>query len=154
MITDSFALSGINTVSTYQPTVCIGTLQSDGTCVPNRNQLCSKTGTSGIFVTYTTNGNPVLLDALNNSTRFQTVSTFVTPPYTEQGQTKNPKPDQPVAPLTAQQINVMNTLKKLFPKNCRFGNYRIDIKTITSDTGVVMIAPVPVCIIEKNWKEF
>src|SRR5262249_30649293 len=94
-ISDSFALSGINTVSTYQPTVCIGTLQPDGTCVANRNQLCSKTGTSQIFVTFTTNGNPVLLNAAGASTRFQTVSTFVTPPYTEQAQTKNPSPKSP-----------------------------------------------------------
>jgi len=50
--------------------------------------------------------------------------------------------------------NVMNTLKQLFPRNCRFGNYRIDIKAISGDTGVIFIAPVPICIVEKNWKEF
>jgi hypothetical protein len=48
----------------------------------------------------------------------------------------------------------MNKLKTLFPRNCKFANYRIDIKTIAADTGVYLIAPVPICIIEKNWKEY
>jgi len=48
----------------------------------------------------------------------------------------------------------MEELKTLFPNECRFANYRIDIKTIASDTGVVFIAPVPVCLMERNWKEF
>lgn len=159
VITDSFALSGVNTFSTYQPTVCIGTLQPDGTCLADRNQLCSKTGTSRIFVTFTTNANAALYDAVGSNVRAYNVSTFVTAPYTEQAQTKNPSAsgggttsnaDQLTAPL----LSVMNTLKQLFPANCRFGNSRIDIKTITGDTGVIFIAPVPVCIIEKNWKEY
>jgi hypothetical protein len=48
----------------------------------------------------------------------------------------------------------METLKGLFPDNCRFGNFTLNLKTVRSDTGVVFIAPIPVCIIEKNWKEF
>jgi hypothetical protein len=48
----------------------------------------------------------------------------------------------------------MNTLKSLYPTNCKFTNYRIDIKTIAADTGLVCIAPVPICIVEKNWREF
>ena len=31
---------------------------------------------------------------------------------------------------------------------------RLDIKAIAGDTGTVFIAPVPVCIVPKNWKEF
>ena len=34
------------------------------------------------------------------------------------------------------------------------GNYMVDIKTIASDTSLVCIAPVPVCLVTKNWKEF
>ena len=49
----------------------------------------------------------------------------------------------------------MEILKSLFPENCKFvANYRMDIKTVRSDTGVEHIAPVPICIIESNWKEF
>jgi hypothetical protein len=92
--------------------------------------------------------------------RFYDVATFVTSPYTEQAQTKNPSPSAPppagsnADQLTPALSSVMSTLKQLFPRNCRFGNYRIDIKAISGDTGVIFIAPVPICIVEKNWKEF
>jgi hypothetical protein len=48
----------------------------------------------------------------------------------------------------------MDNLKKLFPENCRFANYRVDIKTIAADTRVERIAPIPICLVEKNWKEY
>ena len=49
---------------------------------------------------------------------------------------------------------IMESLKTLFPTTCKFSNYRVDIKTIAADTSLVCIAPVPVCMIEKNWKEW
>lgn len=48
----------------------------------------------------------------------------------------------------------MESLKALFPKNCKFANYRIDVKTVAADTTIQFIAPIPVCIVDKNWKEF
>jgi hypothetical protein len=50
--------------------------------------------------------------------------------------------------------DVMETLRALFPSQCRFANYRIDVKTVAADTSIERIAPIPVCLIEKNWKEF
>jgi hypothetical protein len=159
VITDSFALSGINTVSTFEPDICFNIDPSTLKCINGNNGTCSKGGTSRIFVTFTTNANSVLTDLSNNPIRYYNAPTFVTPPYTEQSQTKNPSPTNPSPPgttadqLTPQLTSVMKALKSLFPKNCRFGNYRIDIKAISGDTGVIFIAPVPICIVEKNWKE-
>ncbi|HVR10566.1 MAG TPA: hypothetical protein VMW75_21150, partial [Thermoanaerobaculia bacterium] len=157
VITDSFALTGINVFSTFQPDICFNINPATLQCVNGNNGTCSKGGTSRIFVTFTTNGNTVLNDLSGNPIRYYNAPTFVTPPYTEQSQTKNPSPGSAQGPnadqLTAQLTSVMNTLKQLFPKNCRFGNYRIDIKAISGDTGVIFIAPVPICIVEKNWKE-
>ncbi len=158
VITDSFALTGINTFSTFQPDICFNIDPVTLQCLNGSNGTCSKGGSGRIFVTFTTNADTVLTDVSGNPIRYYNAPTFVTPPYTEQSQTKNPSPgttppgtnaDQ----LTAQLTSVMNTLKKLFPRNCRFGNYRIDIKAISGDTGVIFIAPVPICIVEKNWKE-
>ncbi len=92
-------------------------------------------------------------------------TTLVTEAFAELGPTKNPidssdeeppegEPPPPDDELPQDLIDVMNELKRLFPDNCRFANYRIDIKTISADTGILHIAPVPVCIIEKNWREF
>ncbi len=105
-----------------------------------------------MFIVNTTNANQFLKDENDNQTRYMTVANFVTNPYAEESQTRTPSPGPPPPPLPEDLEDVMDALKKLFPTNCSFANYRIDIKTISADTGIVFIAPVPVCIIEKNWK--
>jgi Neisseria PilC beta-propeller domain len=160
VITDAFALTGINVFSTFEPDICFNINPVTLQCQNGSNGTCSKGGSGRIFVTFTINANTVLQDASLNNIRYYNTSTFVTPPYTEQSQTKNPSPTAPAQPgtnadqLTQQLSKVMTALKSLFPRNCRFGNYRIDIKAIAGDTGVIFIAPVPICIVEKNWKEF
>jgi Tfp pilus tip-associated adhesin PilY1 len=162
VITDAFALSGVTFFSSYQPDTCVGTLDPvTNVCTPsgkNEDKLCAKTGRSRIFIVNTTNANSFIVGADGTKDRYFMVSNFVTNPYTEQGPTKNPLGNTGSTPnadqLNASLTQVMEELKKLFPKNCKFSNYRLDIKTISADTGVVFIAPVPVCIVEKNWKEF
>jgi hypothetical protein len=161
VITDSFALSGVTFFSSYQPDTCIGTLDPNtNVCTPpkqNDDKVCAKTGRSRVFIVNTTNANSFMVGVDGQRTKFFMVSNFVTNPYVEQGPTKNPLSSTTTGPnadqLSASLTQVMNELKKLFPQNCKFTNYRLDIKTISSDTGVVFIAPVPVCIVEKNWKE-
>ncbi len=167
VINNAFALSGIVSFSTFEPQ--IATTDQNGDPVPagcsagqgggNQNTLrfCSRLGRSRIFVTFTTNANTVLTDDGGAAIRYLQINTFVTEPYTEQGLNKNPNPGDTGAnldQLNARQIEVMNKLKTLFPLNCKFANHRIDIKAIAGDTGTVFIAPVPVCIVQKNWKEF
>jgi Tfp pilus tip-associated adhesin PilY1 len=164
VITDAFALSGVTFFSSYQPSICQNgppdpvTHQCTSANGGGNNQplVCAKTGSSRVFIVNTTNANSFMVGADGTRTRYLAVSDFVTNPYTEQSATKNPASSQTgttADQLTASLTQVMNELKKLFPANCKFTNYRIDIKTISSDTGVVFIAPVPICIIEKNWKE-
>jgi Tfp pilus tip-associated adhesin PilY1 len=146
VITDSFALSGVTIFSTFQPDVEV----SGG-----RDPLCSKTGISRIFIVSTVNGDPFM------TTREIVVPTYVTNPYTEMGQTRNPGDesygDDDLNKVTAEEkdrlLRVMDSLKALLPGNCKFSTMRRDIKTVSADTGVVFIAPVPICIIEKNWRD-
>jgi len=150
LITDPFALSGVSFFSTYKPDVQV---------TGGKDPLCSKTGLSRIFVVSTVNADPFLTDANGLSVRNLDVKNFVTNPFTEAGLTKN-------APVgggtgttsdsqcdTATMLTLKEALKKLFPVNCKFSNQTVDIKTISSDTRLLCIAPVPVCTIEKNWKE-
>src|SRR6185503_15778726 len=74
LITDPFALAGVSFFSTYQPDVVV-----TGT----KDPLCSKTGTSRIFVVSTVNGNPFLRDSGGNPVRYAVVNDFVTNPFTE-----------------------------------------------------------------------
>jgi hypothetical protein len=142
---DAFALAGVASFSTFQPTVQVDDV--------NRNKLCSRLGTSRIFVVSATNANGYF----PNNLKSQTIGTFTPPVFGELGQNKNPTPgagSTNIDTLNVDQTALMEKLKALFPRNCRFANYRIDLKTIAADTGVYLIAPVPICIIEKNWKEY
>lgn len=150
LITNPFALSGILVFTVFDPDVQI---------IPGQGQeepTCRRTGTSRIFVLNATNGNGLLYDSNLLPTRFTNIQDFVTEPYTEQGQAPTAPTDEgshfDEIPPNLQKV--MQELQKLFPANCKFGNYRVDVKTLSSDTGLVYIAPVPICIIEKNWKEF
>jgi Tfp pilus tip-associated adhesin PilY1 len=149
VVNKSFALGGVTIFSSFQPQ---SALTKSGS-----NTLCANTGNTRIFAIQTNNGNAIF----ENNYRYE-VSTGVLggPIVAEQGQTKNrpPKPgDAPLPPnldtLTTHLKNVQAQLQKLFPPSCRFANFTINIKASRSDTGVDFIAPVPICMIEKNWKE-
>jgi hypothetical protein len=173
VITDAFALSGVTIFSSFQPAVAITESDcdpSDPSCdqldtiecgdkqfEKDTDNLCAHAGISRNFVVGTTNGDAFLFDSLGNSTRYETVSTFVTSPFSEPGQNKNPDnigDESNADALSDVEVDIMDHLKKLFPENCRFANYRVDIKTIAADTRVERIAPIPICLVEKNWKEY
>lgn len=171
VVTDSFSLSGITVYSSFQPDVALvddsGNPISDaGSCgdntfMSNTDNFCSKTGNSRLFVVNTTNGSGLLKDTVGNATRYRAVANLVSQPYTEHASSLNPPsagdpgdPPPDFGKPTAFDLEVMETLKSLFPSKCRFANYRIDVKTIAADTSIERIAAIPVCLIEKNWKEF
>ena len=172
VITEAFALSGLTVFSAYEPKIYVGenTADPDSTdpetdrvCGDQTekvgdNSVCSLRGNSNIYVVNTTNGDGLLYDDSNNRVRTKVVADFVTNPFTEPGQTKqsgNANDTGPTADdLTDNLKSVMESLKALFPAQCKFANYRIDVKTIAADTSLQFIAPVPVCIIEHNWKEY
>ncbi|HEX2254981.1 MAG TPA: PilC/PilY family type IV pilus protein, partial [Thermoanaerobaculia bacterium] len=120
---------------------------------------CSREGDSRLFAVNTTNANGFLRDEFGARTRYSLQGlSFATAPFTEQAQTKNQQSgeseEESADTLTPDLLEIMSELQALFPDNCEFGNYRIDVKTVLDRTEVEFIAPVPVCIIERNWKEF
>jgi hypothetical protein len=168
VITDGFSLSGLTIFSSFTPQVVdeggnvvnVGCGKAGQGGTPSVGEItCSKQGFSHIFVVNTTNADGLLF-AGDTAVRYKEVSTFVTNPFAEPGQTRNTGEDDDedsgsnADVLTEDLIKVMDSLKALFPRQCKFANYRVDIKTIAADTSLQFIAPVPVCIIERNWKEF
>ncbi len=149
LITNPFALSGVLVFTVFDPDVLV---------TPGQGQeepTCRRTGNSRIFAVNATNGNGLLYDTNLLPTRFTVIQDFVTEPYIEQGQAATePGEEATYGQLAPHLTKVMQELQKLFPSNCKFANYRHDVKTLASDTGIIHIAPVPICIIEKNWKEF
>lgn len=150
IITEGFALSGITVFTSFLPDE---TENPDGTC--------SRTGESHIFIVGTVSGagywfpNP---DDVNSRARYFTSAYFTSAPFVERGATGNQtasggggtNADQ----LTPSLAKVKEELKRLFPPNCRFGNYTQNVKSLRQDTQIVFIAPIPICIEPTNFKEF
>jgi hypothetical protein len=149
VVNDAFALSGVTFFSTFKPSVSV-TTSKDGA-------LCAKSGISRVFIVSTLNADPFVQPPSGVTTpavREFEVPNFVTNPFAEQGQTKNASTGVDEICDDPTKMAIMESMKSLFPPTCKFSNYRVDIKTISADTSLVCIAPVPVCLIEKSWKEY
>ncbi|HVR28387.1 MAG TPA: PilC/PilY family type IV pilus protein [Thermoanaerobaculia bacterium] len=167
IITESFVLSGLTTFSAFQPETALteddGGNVAEETCGEKKfetdvDNLCARTGFSRTFLVATTTGNGLFTDVTGNKTRYVAVSTFVTTSFTEAGLVKSSGSGQPVAgtsdELTLHELDLMENLKTLFPPTCRFANYRLDLKMVVADTRLQRIASIPICLEDKNWKEF
>ncbi|MBP1621039.1 MAG: type 4 fimbrial biosis PilY1 signal peptide [Acidobacteria bacterium] len=145
LITEAFSLAGITFFTIYDP---INT-EIDG--------VCALGGESKIFTVNTVNATGYAVAAGTTTyTRYVTAPKFTTQPFTEQSATGNQGSGGGTnADTWTDELRLINhELKKLAPEDCSFANYTLDIKTIRSDTGIVFIAPVPICIEGHNWKEF
>ncbi|MEO8197723.1 MAG: hypothetical protein ABI689_13490 [Thermoanaerobaculia bacterium] len=149
VITEAFSLSGISIFTSFQPTE-----------VPNDDGTCSRAGRSHIFIvgTVTALGYSIPTGGdLTDRQRYTEVQQFTTPPFVEQSATKNPEAggdDNHADYITESLALIRDELKSLQSTRCRYANYTQNIKTIRSDTGLVFIAPVPLCIDPTSWKEF
>ncbi len=95
---------------------------------------------------------------LDDRQRYSEIQQFTTPPFVEQSATKNPEDgaggEDHADFITESLALIRDELKSLQSTRCRYANYTQNIKTIRSDTGLVFIAPVPLCIDPTSWKEF
>ncbi|HSL83573.1 MAG TPA: PilC/PilY family type IV pilus protein, partial [Thermoanaerobaculia bacterium] len=141
LISPPAGLIGITFFATFDPQVVNETCEVGPGC--NQNPQCSLSGNSRVYVVETATANPLLLTVDDQPTRFMEVSGFVTEPFTEQGLTGNLSgtdqdgdgvPDSPNEDLTEREREIMESMKDLMPSNCKFGDHRIDIKMIGSDT--------------------
>ncbi len=164
VVSQAFSLLGLTFFSTFVSTPReLAPGEEDNTCPAdpkdvNQGVTCNPTGNSRLFLTSTLQAQPFFTNEAGNPSRFIEVSgAFVSNPFTEIGITDDGSGAEGGAPaetLTDAEKDVMEAIKSLFPPNCRFTSQRVDVKLVTSDTAVQRIAAVPVCVIEKNWKEF
>jgi hypothetical protein len=158
VVTETFALSGILFFSSFIPAAQAEIIPDpDPDPGPGPDEVfCREAGTSQIFASLATNGNGLLyVPDETEAVRFRTVEDLATRPYTELSQTANPVPDEPPPPLSAELLQIQEELKELFPANCKFPpGYNIGVKTRVTDTGIEFIAPVPICVIEKNFRDY
>jgi hypothetical protein len=155
VISEAFALSGITVFSTFTPEI-----ESIEDPEAPSLRLCSRRGTSEVFAVVTTNANGVLFDESDNRIRSKEIQTLVSRVFANPAATRTEPTDgggggePPPEGLPDNLLKVMDELKQLFPANCRFANYFTMLTAQVADTSVEEIAPIPICIIEKNWREF
>lgn len=177
IITKAFALSGILIFTAYDPETLS---EEPGICARAGESSIFTVFTStgdgvGNPTTIEDPDNPGETITVLSKERFRRVADFVTNPFVESSATKNKPRDgngsggtggtggsggtggggeEPDAPPICQGKElVTQRLMALFPTNCQFANHTQNIETIQSDNGLVCIAPVPVCVVRKNWKE-
>jgi hypothetical protein len=154
VVNKAFALAGVVVFSAFQPQTTFTTAQG--------KQICSYTGNSRIFAVNAQQSNGLLFNSSNQGVRYNFSAS-----NTLGGKViASPPPRVPITgpnagilppntdTITVNLAKIENQIKALLPANCRFTDYTINIKASRSDTGVDFIAPVPVCIIQQNWKEF
>jgi hypothetical protein len=150
VITEAFSLAGVTIFTSFVPTEVAN---SDGTC--------SRAGTSRIFIVGTVTAIGYAIPpggTIADRFRYTEISQFTTPPFVEQSATANPEGgggSTTHADFVTESLAVIREeLKTLQSARCRYANYTQNIKTIRSDTGVVFVAPIPLCMDPISWKEF
>jgi hypothetical protein len=146
VITRAFSLGGITVISSFQPLE-----ESTG---EEGNGVCRRFGDSRVTVVKTTNADHLFE---SDERYFMVPSGFLSTPYMEVGQTRNPGAgdEGPTADEVPDNLrDVIGEIKELFPSNCRFANYTVNIKAVRDDTGIEALASVPVCTFEANWRDF
>jgi len=144
IISEAFSLAGVTIFSTFEP---LESISEDGA-------VCQRFGNSKVYVVTTTSGNTLLS---TNERFFVIEGGFLSPPFAETSQTKNPSSGDggPTADeLPDDMVSVVSEIKKLLPTNCKYANYTINIKAVRDDTGIQFLAAIPVCTVETNWKDF
>ena len=154
MIARTLTVAGVTFFTTFIP--------EGSATVQNGVAVCARFGTSRLFIVNTTNGNgfappPVDTNDPCTGNRCTTVPKFVTNPFDELSSTKNVDSNS-TDDNTGDEIDdrlqlILDSIKDVFPPDCRFGSANILIKTIRNDTGVITIAPIPVCIVQHGWTD-
>jgi hypothetical protein len=158
LLSEAFALSGLLIFGTYVPKPIV---------VGSNNAVCADTGDTHVFLLNINNGDAISSQVGTEGTGTPTGSSnryFVlskdlglnvtTAESTPIIVTKaNPTPPAE-GPLSAAVKDVMAQIIKMMPSSCRFTNKRININVTDTFNTTYNVGAVPVCIIEKNWKEF
>jgi len=159
VLNEAFALSGLLIFATYLP--------KQLTSVASNNAVCADTGDTHVFLLNINNGDAISTKVGTQGTGIPSgtsnryfvlskdlglnVSTAESTPIII---TKGGPPPPTQLPLSAAVKDVMAQIMKIMPSNCRYTNKRINVNVTDTFNNTFNVGAVPLCIIEKNWKEF
>jgi hypothetical protein len=137
LVTKAVLISGLLVFSTFHPFA---------------PELCDYSGNGSVYALLATNANSI---AGPTEDRATTVEGFagravITPAGMAQAGANGETTD----PFDTQRMqNIRSNLMDLFPSDCRFGNFNLNVSVALSNTSVMSVATVPVCVARKNWTE-
>jgi Tfp pilus tip-associated adhesin PilY1 len=157
VVTEAFALGGVLIFNTYEPTIATGGSGS--------NRVCADSGTTRVAVLNITNGNglaasstggTVTLSRTFSESQALSLNITVSPetPVNPVNGGTNSNNNVGCDPTSATYQAALTQLMKLMPTNCRYSNATIPIGITLQTSATVCAVGVPICIAEKNWKEF
>ncbi|MBZ0111675.1 MAG: hypothetical protein K8J08_04370 [Thermoanaerobaculia bacterium] len=168
-ITKVFAFSGVLIFNSFQPDIVI--------INPGGDAGCARTGTTGNFVVFAQNGNPLadLDEADGDNDRYRYYTGFLGSPYVEQTATGNQSntpggggtggtggtggvggtdPESELDCLTVQSLtDVAYKIREGQPPNSKYGNYFFRLRSSSDDGRQVTFTCVPIAVNIRNWKE-
>jgi type IV pilus assembly protein PilY1 len=142
------AISGVNVFTTFVPATA-----ADG-------GLCTRRGASRVYTQLTSNGEEVPMpDGGPASGGGSAPPECLTPPCTRQpveveGLVSELFLEETGQPCVGMEGMAELLKKRIFPPQCSFASYRWTLSALREDTGMECLAEIPVCVIEKNWKDF
>ncbi|HEY6324752.1 MAG TPA: PilC/PilY family type IV pilus protein [Thermoanaerobaculia bacterium] len=158
LLSEAFALSGLLIFGTYVPKPLV---------VGSNNAVCADTGDTHGFLLNINNGDAISSQVGAEGTGIPTgssnryfvlskdlglnVTTAESTPIIVTKANPNPPAETPLSSVVK---DVMAQIIKMMPSSCRFTNKRININVTDTFNTTYNVGAVPVCIIEKNWKEF
>lgn len=153
VISPALALSGLTSFTTFTPALRVSEAA---------RPRCTRTGTSRLFVLNTTNGSGLLASGGGPGDRYVTIPGLAGPVVAEaavagRGESAGPGEEGGDSgaggPLPAHLQEIMERLARLQPAGCRFASYRIDLKVAAAGVQETLVAPIPVCILQRGWRE-
>jgi hypothetical protein len=165
VVNQAFALAGVLIYGSYVPKPLTSAITG--------NTVCADSGDTKVFVLNVDNGDPVSKTLASEGTPgaagngpgggptnryFVIVDRFGLNINSSESTpiiaTKtNPHPPQPPAPSQALK-DMIAAISKINPTTCRYSNKLINVTVTDTFNTTYPAAAIPVCIIEKNWKEF
>jgi hypothetical protein len=137
LVTKAVLLSGLLVFSTFQPF---------------SPELCEYSGNGSVYALLATNANSIAGPTEDRATVVEGFAgrAVITPAGMAQagadGQTTDPFE-------TARMLQIRSNLMDLFPPDCKFGSFNLSVSVALSNTSVMSVASIPICVARKNWTE-
>jgi Tfp pilus tip-associated adhesin PilY1 len=151
------AVAGVVAFSTFLPAAGGSDQARAGTRAPDPSgeDSCARGGRSRTYAVLAPSGDAVLRED-GEKTRFAEVDGLAGVPFLQLavGAAAEDPGDDGAGGTDPDLEAIRKELEEHFPPGCRFPNLTLSLRAALPGGGTRLLAPIPVCVREKNWREF